>query len=117
MNTTSEPGESVTPLLDLSKASPSDLMIYGLTLDDDYPDRGVLVAARRDLGLLVSLAQSCPPGVVEIDIVDWAEGLERIARRMDVAIELLTRARRAQKTSAPAAIEAVSIPEEKQPEP
>lgn len=94
MTTTPEPDESIDPLPDLSKASLSDLLLYGLTLNGDDPDLGVLIAARSDLGLLVSVAQNCPPGVAEIDIGEWAEGLERIGRRLDVVIELMARARR-----------------------
>jgi hypothetical protein len=113
METNPEPDENVAPLHDLSKATLSDLLLYGLTLDDDEPALGVLIAARSDLGLLVSLAQNCSTGVIEIDCVDWAEGLERLGRRLDVTIELLTRARRppsSDKTQAPAPTEEDKAP-------
>jgi len=86
--------ERVTSSMELARASLPALLLYGLTLDDDDPGLGVLLGARGDLGLLVSLAQNGSPGVAEIDLADLAEGMERLGRRLDVAIELLTRGRR-----------------------
>jgi hypothetical protein len=83
----------VTVAADLPDASIAELLLYGLMLDDDDPALGVLLGARRELGLVASLAECSRPGA-EFDLGEVSPVLESIGRRLEVAIELLTRSPR-----------------------
>jgi hypothetical protein len=82
-----------------SEASLAAVLLYGLTLDDDDPVLGVLLGARRELGLIVSLGEITKPGA-DFDLAELVPVLESIGRRLDVAIELLNRGKRTESASA-----------------
>ena len=85
----------------LSESRLAVVLIHGLVLDDEEdPALGVLLGARRELGLIASLAEITKPGA-EFDLTELVPVLEGIGRRLDVAIELLNRAKRAESASAP----------------
>lgn len=86
----------------LAEAPLAAVLLYGLTLDDDDPALGVLLGARRELGLLATLAESTPSGI-DYNLADFVPVLEGIGRRIEVAIELLTRAKRASTADEPQA--------------
>ena len=77
----------------LSEATPIDLMMYGLTLGEENAALGVLLGARRELGAIASLAECCHLGG-DFEPTSMVPVLEGIGRRIDVALELLSRARR-----------------------
>jgi hypothetical protein len=85
----------VTVVAELPEASIADLLLYGLTLelDDDDPAFGVLLGVRREVGLVACLAECSRPGT-EFEFGEVVSVLESIGRRLDVAIELLTRSHR-----------------------
>ena len=87
----------------LRDASLASVLLYGLALDEEDPALGVLLGARRELGLISNLAETTKPGV-SFDITEFVPVLEGIGRRLDVVIELITRTKRA--ASAPPANEA-----------
>jgi hypothetical protein len=76
--------------VDLAEASLDAVLLYGLTLDDDDPARGVLLGVRRELALIVSMAERTPPGSDQC-LDDLAPVLEGIVRRLDVGLDLLRR--------------------------
>lgn len=83
----------------LEGASLAAVLLYGLTLDDEDPALGVLLGARRELGLIANLAEATRPGV-DFDLTEIVPVLESISRRLDVAIELLARAQQASAVTA-----------------
>jgi hypothetical protein len=85
-------------------------MIYGLTLDDEDPALGLLNGVRRELGLLASLAELAQPGA-DFDFAELAPVLEGMGRRIEVALELMDRAKR---TRAPCQSRACEL--DRQPE-
>lgn len=97
---TGEPRQAVTPT-NLSGARLAAVLLYGLTLDDEDPALGVLLGARRELRLIESLAEAAAGPGVEFDVTEIAPVIESIGRRLDVAIELFTRAQEARTASDP----------------
>jgi hypothetical protein len=93
MNSTAKPYRMMIAT-DLQEAAIVKVLLHGLTLDDDDPALGVLLGARRELGLMASLVECSRPGT-EFDLGELVPVLESIGRRLDVAIELLLRAQRA----------------------
>ena len=83
----------LTPLTadNLREAPLEDLLLYGLTLGEDDPALGVLLGVRRELGLIVNLAEQSRRGA-DFDLEELVPVLESVGRRLDVAIELFTRA-------------------------
>src|SRR4029078_4639964 len=59
MNSTAQPSHRTLTADNLREAPLAELLLYGLTLDDDDPALGVLQGARRELGLVASLAERC----------------------------------------------------------
>jgi hypothetical protein len=84
--------------VDLTGASLTTLLLYGLTLDDEDPGLGVLLCVRSELGLITSLVEGIQPGS-DFDFTEIAPVLESIGRRIDVGIELMVRAKQAGSTS------------------
>lgn len=74
------------------------VLLYGLTLGDEDPALGVVLGARRELGLITSLLEHTTPGM-EPNIAELVPVFESIGRRLDVAVELIVRAQRAGVTS------------------
>jgi hypothetical protein len=70
--------------------------------DEEDPALGVLLGARRELGLIASLAEITRPGA-DFDLTELVPVLEGIGRRLDVAIELITSAKREEGASEPSA--------------
>lgn len=93
MSSTDKPGRTQMAT-NMNEASLAAVLLYGLTLDDEDPAIGVLLGARRELGLIASLAEGVQPGM-DFDLTEFVPVLEGIGRRLDVAIELMTRAHRA----------------------
>lgn len=85
---------------DLAEAPFAEVLLYGLTLGEDDPALGVLRAARNELSVVTNLLECTLPGA-DLDVSEMAPVLENIGRRLDVAIEMIHRARR----RPPAAIE------------
>ena len=77
----------------LTKVCLEAVLLYGLTLDDEDPSLGVLLGARRELALIANLAEIAHPGM-SFDIAELVPVLEGIVRRLDVSIELMTRAKK-----------------------
>jgi hypothetical protein len=92
MSSADKPNSTVIAA-DMTEASLAAVLLYGLTLDDEDPALGVLLGARRELGLIVNLAEGTHPGM-DFELTDFVPVLESIGRRLDVAIELMTRAQR-----------------------
>lgn len=97
MNTEENPVR-IAPVGDLNSASLAAVLLYGLTLGDEEPVLGMLANARGELGLIVSLTEGCRPGT-ECDLAEIGPVLEGIVRRLDVVIELLSRAQHGRTTS------------------
>jgi hypothetical protein len=97
MSTEENPDRTAT-VDDLTRASLAAILLYGLTLGDEDPVLGVLTGVRGELGLIVSLAEGSRPGT-EFDLAEIGPVLEGIGRRLDVAIELMTRSQRGRTTS------------------
>jgi hypothetical protein len=93
---------SVKAATNLSEAFLAAVLLYGLTLDDDDPALGVLLGARRELGLITSLGEIAKPGA-DFDLAELVPVLESIGRRLDVAIELLNRTKQPESASVPPA--------------
>ena len=94
---------------DLSEAPIADVLLYGLTLDDDDPALGVLLGVRREIGLMANLAEQCGQ-YPDFDLGELAPVLESIGRRLDVAIELFSRAQRVAAPEAAAGPEGATTP-------
>jgi len=84
--------DHVTSATNLRGAPLAEVLLYALTLDEDEPGLGVVLGARRELGLIAILAERSRPGM-EFDLAEIVPVLENIGRRLDVAIELLSRQR------------------------
>lgn len=95
---------------ELSEAPRADVLLYGLTLEADDPAMGVLVGVRDEIVLMTSLAEQSHHHP-DFDLTELVPVLGGIGRRLDVVIELLTRARRAVEPKAPAEPEAPTEPE------
>lgn len=83
------------------------MLPYGLILDDEDPAHGVLHAVRNELSLFVSLAGRAQPGA-DLDVTEIAPFLEIIVRRLQVAAELMNRAKRTRTAGAPLASDSTS---------
>jgi hypothetical protein len=79
----------------MDEASFPAVLLYGLTLDDEDPATGVALGVRRELGLIASLAETATPGI-DFNLAEMAPVLETLGRRLDVAIELMARAKQSQ---------------------
>jgi hypothetical protein len=84
----------------LSEAPLAAVLLYALALDDEDPALGVLLGARRELGLIASLVEVIQSGI-DFDFTALVPVLEGIGRRLDAAIELINRAKRAERASKP----------------
>jgi hypothetical protein len=104
MNNDEKPGP-LASADNLPTASLEAVLLYGLTFADDDPALGVLLGARCELGLIASLAESSLPGA-DFDLTEIVPVIEGIGRRIDVAIELMSRANRTRTTSEPLAPDA-----------
>lgn len=100
MITTEHPCRTIT-VDELPEASLAEVLLYGLTLDDDNPALGVLLAVRREIGVVAALAENGQYHA-DFDLGELAPVLEGIGRRLDVAIELFTRAQRTSIAATPA---------------
>jgi len=103
MSTAEKPGQTV-PLADLTNASLPAVLLYGLTVDDEDPALGVLLGVRSELNLIASLVERTQPGT-DFDFTEVAPVLEGLVRRLDVAIELMARAKRTRTVGEPLAHE------------
>jgi hypothetical protein len=75
---------------------------HGLTLDEEEPALGTLLAARDELGLIATLAEAAQRGT-DFDLADLVPVLERVARSLDVVHELIVRAPKEEATGEPLA--------------
>jgi hypothetical protein len=85
-------GLDVPAPINLATATDAELYLYALTLDEDDPVVG-LIAGSRDEALLI--AEFAEHADEQIDPTELAPVLERSGRRLEVAIELIERRRRA----------------------
>jgi hypothetical protein len=109
MNSTAQPSHSTLTADNLREAPLAELLLYGLTLGDDDPALGVLQGARRELGLVASLAERCRLRT-DVDLAELVPVMESIGRRLDVAIELFARAQPASAPEPPAEPKEASAP-------
>ena len=89
-NRTAYPRRTLLTADNLREAPLEDLLLYGLTLGDDDPALGVLLGVRRELGVIVGLAEQSRRGG-DFDLDELVPVLESVGRRLDVAIELFAR--------------------------
>lgn len=75
---------------DLAHASDAQLLAHALALDEDDVALGILSTANRELTTIATLCVRSQRGA-ELDVGELGSVLEAIARRVDVAIELLNR--------------------------
>jgi len=69
-------------------------LLHGVTLGEEDPTLGALLASSRELGTLSGFLQQLRPGA-ELDLVELGAQTEGMRRRLEVAIELYRRGRRA----------------------
>jgi len=104
MNNPAQPSRTPLTTDDLRHAPLPDLLLYGLTLGEEDPTLGVLLGIRHELGLVTHLAECASPRA-DSALGEVVPVLEGITRRLDVAIELVTRAHQAPTPKPPAEAE------------
>lgn len=96
----------------LSEHPLEDVLLWGLTLDEDNPALGVVIGVQQELALIANIS-AMSVGGPEVNVGEVAPVLERLARRLDVAIELFKRVERA--AAVPSAPADPAAPEEETP--
>jgi len=94
----------------LRTASDADLMAYALALDDPDPAVGTLRAVRRELALIITLAEPTKRASDD-EFAELLPVLEISCRRLDVAIELLERRQRKPGVEEPPSSKTPAAPE------
>lgn len=79
----------------MDEASFPAVLLYGLTLDDEDPAMGVTLGVRRELGLIATLVETATPGI-DFNLAEMAPVLETLGRRLEVATELMARAKQSE---------------------
>ena len=74
-----------------STTDPTELLLYCLTFDRDEPAIGAVTAVQQELKLLASLMLAEPPMETFDAMPALSATLEMMARRLEVACELMRR--------------------------